>query len=169
MHFRGRKKIVARHTIRDRVVLQLCHRTDRHHFTGSIANFQARNVRLVASVLAVGLDDYFVRPAEQVEIVHVLGAQIHLQRRKHVGRRDSDLLRFHAIDVRVDGGRSSVKQRERSAEIRILVCSSHEIIGGPHKNLRTESRAVLQHHLETTGTPEALHRRRRNGQQRAHL
>ena len=104
LHFRGWKKIVARHTIRDRVVLQLCHRTDRHHFTGSIANFQARNVRLVASVLAVGLDDYFVRPAEQVEIVHVLGAQIDLQRRKHVGRGDSYLLRLHAINVRVDGG-----------------------------------------------------------------
>src|SRR5215469_9437840 len=64
LHLRGWKEIVARYTIRDRVVLQLCHRSDRYHFTGSVAYFQSHDVRLVASVLTVGLDDYFVRPAQ---------------------------------------------------------------------------------------------------------
>jgi len=64
LHLGGRKKIVARHTVRDRVVLQLCHRPNRHHFTGRVANFQSRDVRLVASILTIGLDDHFVGPAQ---------------------------------------------------------------------------------------------------------
>src|SRR5215470_14756113 len=48
--------------------------------------------------------------------------------------------------------------------MRILVRSSDEIIRRPHKSLRTKPGAVLQHHLETTGTPEALYRRRGDGQ-----
>src|SRR6516162_1099954 len=48
--------------------------------------------------------------------------------------------------------------------MRILVRSSDEIIRRPHKSLRTTPGAVLQHHLETTGTPEALDGRRGNGQ-----
>ena len=64
LHLRGWKKIVARYTIRDRIVLQLCHRSDRYHFTGGVAYFQSHDVRLVASVLTIGLDDHFVRPAQ---------------------------------------------------------------------------------------------------------
>jgi len=48
--------------------------------------------------------------------------------------------------------------------VRILVRGSDEIIGSPHNSLRTKPRAVLQHHLETTRTPEALYRRRGDGQ-----
>src|SRR6516162_2714891 len=48
--------------------------------------------------------------------------------------------------------------------MRSLVRSSDEIIRRPHKSLRTKPGAVLQHHLETTGTPEALYRRRGDGQ-----
>src|SRR5262245_8583395 len=64
LHLRGWKEIVARYPIRDRIVLQLCHRSDRYHFTGSVAYFQSHDVRPVASVLTVGLHDYFVRPAQ---------------------------------------------------------------------------------------------------------
>src|SRR5256886_7552944 len=46
----------------------------------------------------------------------------------------------------------------------ILVCGSDEIIRRPHNGVRTKPGPVLQHHLETTGTAEALYRRRRNGQ-----
>src|SRR5690348_4447442 len=164
LYLRGWKKIVARYPIRDRIALQLCHRSDRHHFTGSVAYFQSDDVRLVASVLSVGLDDYFVRPAQQVKIVHVLGAQIDLQRRKHVGRRDSYLLCFDTIDVRVDGRRSSVKQCERASEMWIFVRSRDKVVRRPHKSRRTEPSVVLQHHFETTGTPEALYRWRGDGQ-----
>src|SRR5216684_1645721 len=46
----------------------------------------------------------------------------------------------------------------------ILVRGSDEIIRRPHNGVRTKPGTVLQHHLETTGTAEALYRRRRNGQ-----
>src|SRR5467141_1395247 len=46
----------------------------------------------------------------------------------------------------------------------ILVRGSDELIRRPHNGVRTKPCTVLQHHLETTGTAEALYRRRRNGQ-----
>src|SRR5713226_5641563 len=46
----------------------------------------------------------------------------------------------------------------------ILVRGSDEIIRRPRNGVRTKPATVLQHHLETTGTAEALYRRRRNGQ-----
>src|SRR5882724_5058166 len=46
----------------------------------------------------------------------------------------------------------------------ILVRSGDEIIRRPYHDVRTKPGTVLQHHLETTGTAEALYRRRRNGQ-----
>src|SRR5713226_4855534 len=64
LHLRGWKEIVARHTVWDGVVLQLCHGPNRHHFTGSVAYFQPRDVRLVASILTIGLDDHFVGSAQ---------------------------------------------------------------------------------------------------------
>src|SRR5258706_14210506 len=48
--------------------------------------------------------------------------------------------------------------------MRVLVRSSDEIIRRPYNGVRTKPGTVLQHHLETTGTAEALYRRRRNGQ-----
>src|SRR5258708_18080546 len=51
LDLRGWKEIVAWHTVRDRVVLQQCHRPNRHHLTGRVANFQPRDIRLVASIL----------------------------------------------------------------------------------------------------------------------
>src|SRR5260221_4720228 len=46
----------------------------------------------------------------------------------------------------------------------ILVGSGDEIVRRPYHDVRTKPGTVLQHHLETTGTAEALYRRRRNGQ-----
>src|SRR5260370_39866812 len=48
--------------------------------------------------------------------------------------------------------------------MRIVVRASDEISRRPRNGLRTKPGAVLQHHLETTGTADALYRRRRNGQ-----
>src|SRR5258708_23065359 len=48
--------------------------------------------------------------------------------------------------------------------MRVLVGSGDEIIRRPYHDVRTKPGTVLQHHLETTGTAEALYRRRRNGQ-----
>src|SRR5260370_24397005 len=46
----------------------------------------------------------------------------------------------------------------------ILVRGSDELIRRTHIGARTKPGTVLQHHLETTGTAEALYRRRRDGQ-----
>src|SRR6266478_58156 len=48
--------------------------------------------------------------------------------------------------------------------MRVVVRGSDEIIRRPYNSVRTKPGTVLQHHLETTGTAEALYRRRRNGQ-----
>ena len=43
---------------------------------------------------AVSLDDDLIGAAKIVEVVHVLRAEIHLQRRKYVGRREAHFLRL---------------------------------------------------------------------------
>ena len=48
--------------------------------------------------------------------------------------------------------------------MRILVGGVDQGICGAHESLRAEASTVLQHHLEPAHTPEALHWRRRDGQ-----
>ena len=52
----------------------------------------------------VPLGDHLIRAAQIVEVVHVLRAEIELEGRKHVCRRQADLLGLQAVDVGVDGG-----------------------------------------------------------------
>ena len=60
----------------------------------ALRTFSAMMSRRARPVIPVGLDDHFERPAQKIEIVHVLGAQIDLQRGKHIGRREANFLHF---------------------------------------------------------------------------
>ena len=119
---------------------------------------------LAAPEPAVRLDDHFVGSAEVIEVVDVLRAEVDLQRVEHVGRREPDLLGHQSVDVSIDRRRPSIEQCEHASEARVLVGCSHKCVGGVHEGLCAQSSAVLQHHLETTGIADALHRRRRDRQ-----
>src|SRR3954471_9737237 len=67
-----RKKIIARHAIGDGFAPDLRHCPNRHHFTGSIAGFQAGNVLRRAPEVSISLHPDLVSTPEIVEVVHVL-------------------------------------------------------------------------------------------------
>ena len=89
----------------------------------------------VATETAVGLHDHLIRPIEKIEVVDVLRTEIDLQCGEHVRRRQADLLRLHAIDIRVNRRRSRVDQREYTRESRILVGGSNESARGIDQRL----------------------------------
>src|SRR5262249_18266086 len=160
LHLGSRKQVVAWHAIGDRLAPQLRHRPDRHHLAGCIAGSEAGNVLRGAPELLVALYPDLIGAAEVVEVVHVLLAEVHLQRRKYVGWCEAYLFGFHPIDVGIDRRRAGVEQGEHTGEGRVLVGRRHERAGGFFQRLRAEPAPILQHHLEAARVAEALHRRR---------
>src|SRR5262249_28484810 len=90
LHLGGGEQIVARHAVRDRFASELRHGPDKDHFTRRVAGFQTGNVLRGAPEFSISLDPALIGAAKIVEVVQVLGAEIHLQRRKYVGRREAD-------------------------------------------------------------------------------
>ena len=117
----------------------------------ALRRLQPADIVEVAAETAIGLGDDFVGAAEEVEVVHVLRAEIELQRVEHVGGGDADLLGLLAIDVGVDRGRAGGEQREHAGEVGIAVGRARERLGGVRERLRPETAAILQHHLEAAG------------------
>ena len=133
--FGSREKVVARYAIGSSLVSQPGHRADRHHLTRIVACLKASDIVCVPSKAAIGLGYDFVGSAEIIEIVHILRAEIDLQCGKHVGRGETDLFGFLAIDVGIDRGRAGTEQREDADEVRVLV-------GGGDKGLRRAREGV---------------------------
>src|SRR5262249_31769253 len=72
LHLGGRKEIVARHTVWDRLALELCHGPDRNHVTGCVARFEAGDVLRSTPESFIALHPDLVRATKIVEVVHVL-------------------------------------------------------------------------------------------------
>src|SRR5262249_54119356 len=72
LHLGGRKKIVARHAVRDCFAPELRHCPNRHHFTRCVAGLQAGNVLACTPEVSIPLDAVLIRAGKIVEVVHVL-------------------------------------------------------------------------------------------------
>src|SRR5215472_8819269 len=106
LHLSGRIQVIARYSIWNRVVPHLSHRSDRHHLSRGVSSLQPRDVVMISPEISVCLNHHLIRSAKKIEIVHVLRAQIHLQRGEHISWRQADFLGLYAIDVRVNRRRS---------------------------------------------------------------
>ena len=145
-HDLGRRvEIEARHAIGGGLVPEPGHRADRHHLARGVAGLEALDIRGVPPEAAVGLGDDLVGPAEIVEVVHILRAQIDLQGVEHIRGREPDLLGLLAIDVGIDGGRAGTEQREDAGEGRILVGGGDQGLRRMGERIRAEPGAVLHH------------------------
>src|SRR5262249_15743634 len=100
--------------------------------------------------------------AKIVEVIYILRAEIDLQRRKYVGRREAQLLRLQTVDIGVDRWRAGIEKGEHAREGRILVGGGDKRACGLGQGLGTQTGTVLQQHLEAAGAAEALHGRRRD-------
>ena len=120
-HVGGRIEVVARLTIRRGLVLEGRHRPDRHHLTAGVAGFEAADVLRSPTELLVRLGQNLIRATEVVEVVHVLRAKVQLEGREHVGRSETDLLRFLTVDVGVKQRSAGVVEGEDPCEVRIFI------------------------------------------------
>src|SRR6267142_1831124 len=77
---------------------------------------------------------------------------------RHMG--NTELSRFHAIDVGVDVWRGTAKGREYAFQARICIRRRDKIPGGGLQDCSTYIGPVLKHHLETARAADAVHRRR---------
>lgn len=93
---------------RDRLALELRDCPDWHHFARNIAGLEAGYILRGAPEIGIALNPDLIGAAKIVEVVHILPAEIDLQRRKDVSRRQPHLLRFQPVDVGLDRRRTGV-------------------------------------------------------------
>ena len=62
---------------------------ERHHLAGGVARFEFKYVSGLATEGGVGLRGHLVSPAKQVEIIHVKGTEINLERVENITQADA--------------------------------------------------------------------------------
>src|SRR4029453_18975525 len=122
---------------------------------------QARNLIRLQSEFRFCLDVDLIRPPEPVEVVGVERAEVHLQGVEDVGHVDAVGLRAFAIDVRIDLRHADLEARKEARQRRNLSPLPERSLQLRVHPLESQAAAILDVQLETTGLPEALHRRRR--------
>src|SRR5208282_3655206 len=132
-------------------------RADGDHLARVVPGLEVRDIVDVLPEGSVGLRDHPVGSAEIVELVHEGRAEVDLECFEHLAHRDVQHLRLHAVDVRIDRGRSGIEKREDADEPRGLVGTLNHILRCCFKRLQAAAALVLHHHLEATGSPDAAH------------
>ena len=83
---------------------------------------------MISPEIPICLNYHLVRSAEEIEIIHVLRAQIDLQCGEHLCWRQTDFLGLYSINVSVNRRRSCVEQRAHAGEMWIFVGSGDQIV-----------------------------------------
>ena len=102
MNLRSGIHVVANDSIGPAAPFNVYHGTQRHHLSCGSSRFETSNVLGLGAKLSVGLGADLKRTAEQIEVVHINRAKIHLQRFKDVCERHVEHVGLHAVDVGVE-------------------------------------------------------------------
>ena len=110
-------------------------------------------------------------PAELVEVVDVVRAQVDLQRVEELADRHAQGHALGPVDVEVQPGRVGPGAVEEALEPRRLVAPLDDLIADPLQVLQAEIAAILDDELEAAGRAQAVDRRRseRRDDRSAHL
>ena len=121
--------------------------------------------------LLVGLDVHLPGPAELVEVVDVVRAQVDLQRVEDLADRHAQGHALGPVDVEVEPGRVRPRAVEQALQARRLVAPLDDLIADPLQVVQAEIAAVLDDQLEAAGRAQAVDRRRaeRRDDRPAHL
>ena len=110
--------------------------------------------------ILLGLHVHLPGAAEQVEIVHVQRAQIHLQRVKHFAHRNAAGLGGRSIDVQKQPGRVGAEAGEQIAQARRLRPVVDDLVGHALQRFQSGISPILDHDFESAGVAQAFQRRR---------
>src|SRR5207302_8491614 len=107
----------------------------------------------------VGLDNDLPGPAEVVEVVDVVRAQVDLQRVEDVADRDSQGHALGPVDVEVQPGRAGAGAAEQASQTRSPVAPVDNLIRHPLQLTQSKTAPVLDDELEAAGRSQSLDRR----------
>ena len=126
---RGGIHVVAHHRHRAAGVADVDHRAQADHLPLVVAHLELQDlVDLVAEAL-IGLDVDLPGAAELVEVVHVVRAEIDLQRVEDVADRHAQGHALGAVDVQVEPGRVGAGAVEQAVQSRRAVAAGDDLIG----------------------------------------
>ena len=160
LDLRGRIKVVAHDAVGARRAANGEHRAERHHGARRASRAQPRDVRRIETKRPVGLRRHAIAAAEEIEVIHVDGAEIDLQRLEDALHGNVEHLRLRAVDVEV------VLRRRRAEGAVDLLHDAAAVARCRHlerallERFETPAGAVLQHHLEAARVADAAHGRR---------
>ena len=125
------------------------------------------DVGCVRAKRRVGLRRHVPGAAQEIEVVDIQPAQVHLQRLKDIGDQHVLLLGLDPVDVGIELRKAGAIAGEEQREFRPLVrLGNHLLNRGIQLLRRGQARAVLDLNLEPAGIADAAHRRRREDEDR---
>src|SRR3984957_1325678 len=156
--FRVAEKIVVADHLRRSVLLQNHQIFQRHHHSRAGAYVIFLDITRFGAELFIGLDVHAVGPVVEFEIVDVDRAHVDLQCVGDLGQGNAQRFRFFAIEgqheLRVVGAEAA----EQAGQVRVLVSSLNDFLGGVGQRLNRRSALVFQDKLEAAELAQPLHR-----------
>ena len=110
--------------------------------------------------LAIGLDVHLPGPAVSIEIVHVVGTQVDLQRVEDVADLHAVKHALGAVDFQVQPGRVGPGTVEKVSQPVGLAAAGDDLLAEPLQLIEAQIAAVLDDQLEAAGRAQAVDRRR---------
>src|SRR5690606_1836375 len=161
-HVGGREQVVAQHTRRAGVFLQVDDGGQRHHLATARTHLQVEHVTAVITEAGIRLRDHLVGTAEQVQVVHVERTEVDVHRVEDVNRVHAEQLGAVAVEVTEQTRCAGVELVEHAGDFRNACSSLHQGVGRVFQRLVVAAVLILDHHAETTTVTHALHGRRRD-------
>ena len=153
------------------VLLHVQQRGQPDHLPLVVPHLKLPDVAGVAAEPLIGLDVHLPGPAELVEVVDVVRAQVDLERVEELADRHAQGHALGPVDLEVQPGRVRPGAVEQALEARRLVAPLDDLVADPLQVVQAEIAAILDDELEAAGRAQAVDRRRseRRDDRPAHL
>mgnify|MGYP007026932923 CR=1 FL=1 len=153
-------KIVALHAVGSSRLDDFDQGSERHHVAVLIADLDAGDVGGVFAELVIGLRGDLIGAAEQIEVVHIDGTEINLQRLVQIGQRDAHRLSLSAVDFEFELRRAGAEAGDQRDEARFVLGSGEELLRGGFEGVESGVVEVLHLDFEAAGIAETTQWRR---------
>ncbi len=157
----GRVKVLYRVIVVGPLVSRISERDPSGTMSPSaLRTFNCRTASASARNAAVGLDVHLPGPAESVEVVHVVAAEVSLQGVEHIIQRHPHRLGLLAVDVEIELGRLGAEAVEDADEAGLAVGPGRQAVRPGLERVEVHVPGGLHHHPEPARIAQAADRRR---------
>ena len=147
--------VVAHHRDRPAGVARGQQRAQPDHLPLGAPHLELPDIADPVAEPLVGLDVHLPGPAELVEVVDVVRAQVELQRVEDVADRHAQGHALGPVDVEVEPGRVGPRAVEEALQARRPVAPRDDLVADPLQVAQAEIAAVFDDELEAAGRAQA--------------